>query len=340
MQFRIAIALSVVLIGAATAAADEVVHDFRGGKFDQDLLRFDGPANARDFYTPEEQGLRVRINYGKSPRGTVGVAWNSSMVRGDFTATAHYEILENERPKGGYGTGIELYLYLDVPPKKEGQSREAIAFVRLARPVEGYVFRFARMTYDDADRRIQANVQQLPADPEKKRGRLRLARQGPTLIASFAEDDDGPFQELQRHDIGVMNIRMVRVAGTGSAPLDARILEMRLEGPELRFAGKPIVAEPPPGSPPPEQTAPGQRVYWMLWATGGVVVLFLAFVVIVRWRHAQKPATTPADADANTGMIGLVCSACGKNLKVKEENAGKRVKCPGCGQHVQVPAPT
>ena len=37
-------------------------------------------------------------------------------------------------------------------------------------------------------------------------------------------------------------------------------------------------------------------------------------------------------------MIGLVCSACGKNLKVKEENAGKRVKCPGCGQLMQVPA--
>jgi hypothetical protein len=35
-------------------------------------------------------------------------------------------------------------------------------------------------------------------------------------------------------------------------------------------------------------------------------------------------------------MISCRCNFCGKNLKVKEELTGKRVKCPGCGRTVPV----
>jgi hypothetical protein len=40
-------------------------------------------------------------------------------------------------------------------------------------------------------------------------------------------------------------------------------------------------------------------------------------------------------------VIALRCktAGCGKGLKVKEEYAGKRVKCPGCGQPILIPAP-
>ena len=37
-------------------------------------------------------------------------------------------------------------------------------------------------------------------------------------------------------------------------------------------------------------------------------------------------------------MISLPCDSCNKQLKVKDELAGKKVKCPGCGQPVVVPA--
>src|SRR5688572_4689473 len=36
-------------------------------------------------------------------------------------------------------------------------------------------------------------------------------------------------------------------------------------------------------------------------------------------------------------MISFTCSHCGKKLKVKDELAGKKVKCPGCAQSVSVP---
>ncbi len=35
-------------------------------------------------------------------------------------------------------------------------------------------------------------------------------------------------------------------------------------------------------------------------------------------------------------MISFACSSCGKQLKVKDEVAGKKVKCPGCGQVIAV----
>src|SRR5262249_57314267 len=36
-------------------------------------------------------------------------------------------------------------------------------------------------------------------------------------------------------------------------------------------------------------------------------------------------------------MIPFQCSGCGKNLQVKDESAGKKVKCPRCGQLVRAP---
>lgn len=37
--------------------------------------------------------------------------------------------------------------------------------------------------------------------------------------------------------------------------------------------------------------------------------------------------------------IKVSCDSCGKQLKVRDEAAGKRVKCPDCGSVVQIPEP-
>jgi hypothetical protein len=38
------------------------------------------------------------------------------------------------------------------------------------------------------------------------------------------------------------------------------------------------------------------------------------------------------------GVIEATCGSCGKKLRVRDEHAGKRAKCPGCGVVVEVPA--
>ena len=37
-------------------------------------------------------------------------------------------------------------------------------------------------------------------------------------------------------------------------------------------------------------------------------------------------------------MISFQCPACGKKLKVKDEFAGKKGKCPKCGNVINIPA--
>jgi len=307
---RVALIMAILIAGATSVSADEVVYDFRGGKFDQNLFRFDGPG-AQAFFTPGEKGLRLRYREDNLPLGHAGIVWKCD-VSGDFTATVNYEVHENPRPPDGYGVGLELFLYLDTPPV-EGEPHDGIPFVRLARPLEGLVFRFSHMT----GRRTAKSVVQVPADPEKRRGRLQLTRQGPTLTAAFAEGDDGPWEELQRTDIGTMDILMVRFGGVGTnAPLDAHILEMQLQGPQVRFWDKP-------------QGVPARQASWLLWAIGGAAGFFLILIVADRWRRSSAVPSPP--------MIGFRCGGCGKNLKVKHEEAGSRVRCPICGQVTLAP---
>ena len=38
-------------------------------------------------------------------------------------------------------------------------------------------------------------------------------------------------------------------------------------------------------------------------------------------------------------MIAFSCSSCGQSLKIKDEMAGRKGKCPQCGKPIQVPVP-
>ncbi len=44
-------------------------------------------------------------------------------------------------------------------------------------------------------------------------------------------------------------------------------------------------------------------------------------------------------ASEGKDVIAFACQACGKRLKASRKAVGKRVKCPKCGQTLQVPAP-
>jgi hypothetical protein len=62
-----------------------------------------------------------------------------------------------------------------------------------------------------------------------------------------------------------------------------------------------------------------------------VTIFLAAFVFWLRRRMAAAPG-----ADAH--LVTWACSSCGKKLRAKEEALGKRVRCPGCGQSMDVPA--
>ncbi len=61
------------------------------------------------------------------------------------------------------------------------------------------------------------------------------------------------------------------------------------------------------------------------------------------WRkiQAEKRATThprPARPEAVPSTVSFACPGCQKTLKARPELAGKKVKCPQCGEAVNVPS--
>jgi hypothetical protein len=54
--------------------------------------------------------------------------------------------------------------------------------------------------------------------------------------------------------------------------------------------------------------------------------------LIARLQRIGKPAAPPPPA-----TLTFACPGCGKSLKTKPDLAGKKVKCPSCGQAVAVP---
>jgi eukaryotic-like serine/threonine-protein kinase len=55
-------------------------------------------------------------------------------------------------------------------------------------------------------------------------------------------------------------------------------------------------------------------------------------------RKLQSLRTSSASRRQGTAMLALSCSACHKKLSVAENLAGKKIKCPACGQATAVPA--
>jgi serine/threonine protein kinase len=78
-----------------------------------------------------------------------------------------------------------------------------------------------------------------------------------------------------------------------------------------------------------------------LWLVAAVVLALPLVVVLlilhVRRRRATGAPAGPAPA-AVPGLFSFVCPDCEKGLKVRPGLRGKRVRCPGCGSAIRVPA--
>jgi predicted RNA-binding Zn-ribbon protein involved in translation (DUF1610 family) len=74
----------------------------------------------------------------------------------------------------------------------------------------------------------------------------------------------------------------------------------------------------------------------------GLMFALAALVSITFFLRKRHPARTLSagtrDQPAKQGSIFVACPECGKKLKIKTALAGKKVKCPGCGMLVLVPA--
>jgi RNA polymerase sigma factor (sigma-70 family) len=88
-----------------------------------------------------------------------------------------------------------------------------------------------------------------------------------------------------------------------------------------------------------EAAKPGSKL-WLLSALAlGLAMSYLAFWFYVRHTRRTTAITSPAAAPNGPLPAPLVfaCNGCGKRLRARAELAGKKVKCPQCGQPIPVP---
>jgi RNA polymerase sigma factor (sigma-70 family) len=160
-------------------------------------------------------------------------------------------------------------------------------------------------------------------DQAREKGRLdlpgsvrsvRLTPDGTTLIAGGGQKTLRVFDTASHQDLGVL-----------------------WGGPDPRRAPMEAlpVADPEP---------PGTKG-WLTAAAILVLVLAGAAVLVGRARRGRRtgparlrPTAGPACSEA-AASIPLVCPGCRKRLRVKPQQAGKKVKCPQCGQVVQLLGP-
>ncbi len=98
---------------------------------------------------------------------------------------------------------------------------------------------------------------------------------------------------------------------------------------------------------PADQAAPPRSGNRPWLAAGSIVGLVIATTLALLgvWLLARRRRASRGRAAAQAGppaagtLIPFACPACGHNLKVKAELAGKKGKCPKCGELVLVPGP-
>jgi DNA-directed RNA polymerase subunit RPC12/RpoP len=116
-----------------------------------------------------------------------------------------------------------------------------------------------------------------------------------------------------------------------------------LEAKDLRIRSGAPSAEMPAAVPPPDGRRPWLAAAQIL---GLILTSSVALGVWLAVRHsraARTPGTAFApDGEAKpdaTSSVSFPCSRCGKQLKARPELAGKKLRCPGCGEPVVVPGP-
>jgi RNA polymerase sigma factor (sigma-70 family) len=303
--------------------AKEFYHDFRGRPLPAELAFFDDT----EFIHQEAEGLRITIpkNRKKGDGASVGTTF---LLRGDFEITSTFEILTAETPPPSYGVGVTLLVRAMEP------SRKTAAVCRLARSNGRQVASWDR-SFDELDSEGKPRTEGGASVCVEKVGRLRLRRVKSVLFFSWAPGTNGgEFTQIHQSEFGTEDIGRVLVSGvTGRRPcdLDIRILDLRIRGGEAAEAAA-IDVELEHG-------------FWKTWLALGLVTVLLlgaGLAIYSGWHRSGLPVTVSAPveragAKEETPFVSVVCSDCGKNLKVRKELAGKKVKCPGCGVAVRVP---
>jgi hypothetical protein len=316
----------------APEAPREFYQDFRESRRPHPALNLYGP-DVDAVSRPEAEGLRITLPATRPVNQPIEIATRFA-VGGDFEITGTYQLLAADRPAKGYGVGVSVNV-------AESEARHK--FAKVARALlanAGSVFQSEYWT-DEPRRDYQVRTR-----PTGSRlGRLRLVRTGAAVRFLAADGLDGDFQEIYSKDpFGTEDMVHVHFvvadSGTPGNAVDARLVDLRIRAARL--------LPDPTAQPTPAAAAEPASVMKGWFAAGALlvvaVVALAAAGLALRRRTRQPSAAVPAaDGEARpeaaAASVAVRCPGCGKVLKARRELAGKRIKCPQCGQPVPVSLP-
>jgi serine/threonine protein kinase/predicted RNA-binding Zn-ribbon protein involved in translation (DUF1610 family) len=305
--------------------------DLRGADLENSLLR---PIDER--VRCERAGVRVTLSAGDEVRWSSGLATDAT-IHGDFEITGSFEILKADRPQTGYGVGVGLYAAVDR------DTNDSVSLAR--RLMSDGTTRFVsdRMTPTKDGLHHQSKWVRSTANA----GKLRLQRVGSRLRFFVADQGQSDFVLVDDVEFSNEDIELFKFeasAGGSKSGLDCRLLDFTLRVDKLTDTGDFTADRFSDAS---SEVKPRK---WLIALTLCVGLLLSCgaagwwLFTRQRRRTAKERINTDvadrpkASSTPSTGpTLYLPCSACGKRLKVKAELAGKKVKCPQCGQVVAVP---
>ncbi|HWG45897.1 MAG TPA: protein kinase [Gemmataceae bacterium] len=313
-------------------------HDFRNRPLPAELT----PLHPEDsqLLRVEPEGLRITLprTPSKYPGEGVGVQTTFGF-QGDFEVTATVEVLQLAPPPSGHGAGVGIFV----------ETGPQLAYL------ERFIFRngqnavlYGRRRPDPITKRPLWS-QNGPPCPDNLL-RLRLKRTGAMISYWWAPGSAGDdFEEVSwsRSEIEfgsdpVQYVRLTAGNGRTECPLDARLIDLRIRS---GLSAGDLSAGDLPADDGPE-TSP-RKTARMLWLVISLGIALLVGVGMAVWQIRRRQDDTPADPsaadqaanlDVVPASVSFACSGCGKRLRARAVLAGKKVKCPQCGQGVPVPS--
>jgi hypothetical protein len=240
---------------------NEVYFDFRGKSLPEDLMLT--PAGSDRFVKSEPEGLRITLPKDRKNLAPVVVGTRLG-IQGDFEITATLEILQADRPKGGFGVGASLFI------NKADPAFEGATVGRLVKP-DGNAEVFWDRGFGKTKEGLQFDIDQRPCSETKLR--LRLKRTGARLAYFLGKGfDTDVYEALPPKEFGGNDIEkvIVRVStGQQPMPVDVRLIDLRIRSGAAPATPIPVAAA----------TVESSRG-WLLAALFALVVILFIIVVV------------------------------------------------------------
>jgi hypothetical protein len=295
----------------------------------------------------EPEGLRVSLPIGY-PRQRPGTgAITDFGVKGDLDISMTFEILPQAKP--GLLNG-RASLKLMLVPKEEpipevwtkanknraGLSRDFSSLNNAGSFVANVTQWTGEIPKDQWNNETFTKVEQssgtlYPAIAST--GRLRLVRSGSALYFFTSDGDDADFILRRKDEFGSKDLKNVRIlASTGGpdASLNVRVTDLQIRADALLKATQQAFVPP---------TA--ERRSWLLPICAVALLVFLmasvaGAVLVALKRRGAAPVKSAPPKKAPAPFV-FPCPECGKRLKTKTHQAGKKLKCPHCAAAVAIP---